>query len=163
MKASSRIPEKIQSLVEIERQTARWRLSGKRIVFTNGCFDILHAGHLDLLTKAAALGDILVVGLNSDDSVRRLKGTERPVNADGFRSMMLAHLQMVDAVVIFDEDTPLELIRVIQPDVLVKGGDYQSEEVVGYEDVVSRGGSVQIIPLVEGLSTSALIERIRSL
>lgn len=163
MKASAGIPKKILSFEAMARQTQIWRMSGKRIVFTNGCFDILHAGHLDLLSKAAALGDILVVGLNTDASVRRLKGTERPVNDEGFRSMMLAHLQMVDAVVLFDEDTPLELIRVVEPDVLVKGGDYRAEDVVGYENVVGRGGKVEIIPLVEGLSTSAMIERIRTL
>ena len=101
--------------------------------------------------------------MNSDDSIRRLKGFERPVNDEGFRSLLLSHLQMVDAVVLFGSDTPLDLIRLVQPDILVKGGDYQAEEVVGYEDVVSHGGSVEIIPLVEGLSTSALIERIRSL
>jgi rfaE bifunctional protein nucleotidyltransferase chain/domain len=163
MKSTARISEKILSREEIVRQVARWRLSSKRIVFTNGCFDILHAGHLDLLSKAARLGDILIVGLNADASVRRLKGEERPVNDEGFRSQLLSHLQMVDSVVIFEEDTPLELIRSIKPDILVKGGDYLAEDVVGYEDVSAAGGSVEIIPLVEGLSTSALIDRIRSL
>jgi rfaE bifunctional protein nucleotidyltransferase chain/domain len=163
MKSTARISEKILSREEIVRQVARWRLSSKRIVFTNGCFDILHAGHLDLLSKAARLGDILIVGLNADASVRRLKGEERPVNDEAFRSQLLSHLQMVDSVVIFEEDTPLELIRSIKPDILVKGGDYLAEDVVGYEDVSAAGGSVEIIPLVEGLSTSALIDRIRSL
>lgn len=163
MKATARISEKILSREEIVRQVARWRLSSKRIVFTNGCFDILHAGHLDLLSKAARLGDILIVGLNADASVRRLKGEERPVNDEGFRAQLLSHLQMVDSVVIFEEDTPLELIRSIKPDILVKGGDYRAEDVVGYEEVSAVGGSVEIIPLVEGLSTSALIERIRKL
>jgi rfaE bifunctional protein nucleotidyltransferase chain/domain len=163
VKATTRIPDKILTGEDIQRQVARWRLVSKRIVFTNGCFDILHAGHLDLLSKAAMLGDVLVVGLNSDASVRRLKGEERPVNDERFRAQLLSHLQMVDAVAIFEEDTPLELIRLINPDVLVKGGDYRAEEVVGYADVVSNGGRVDIIPLVDGLSTSALIKRIRAL
>lgn len=163
MKATERIHHKIMSLEEIARQVSIWKLVSKRIVFTNGCFDILHAGHLDLLSKAAMLGDVMIVGLNSDASVRRLKGAERPVNKDQFRALMLSHLQMVDAVVVFEEDTPLELIRTVQPDVLVKGGDYSAEDVVGYEDVIAGGGHVEIIPLVEGLSTSALIERIRTL
>ena len=163
MKATERIHLKIMSREEIARQVSIWKLVSKRIVFTNGCFDILHAGHLDLLSKAAMLGDVMIVGLNSDASVRRLKGVERPVNNEQFRAQMLSHLQMVDAVVVFGEDTPLELIRAVQPDVLVKGGDYRAEDVVGYEDVTSRGGRVEIIPLVEGLSTSALIDRIRAL
>lgn len=163
MKATERIHLKIMSREEIARQVSIWKLVSKRIVFTNGCFDILHAGHLDLLSKAAMLGDVMIVGLNSDASVRRLKGAERPVNNDQFRALMLSHLQMVDAVVVFEEDTPLELIRTVQPDVLVKGGDYSAEDVVGYEDVIAGGGHVEIIPLVEGLSTSALIERIRAL
>lgn len=163
MKATERIHHKIMSREEIARQVSIWKLVSKRIVFTNGCFDILHGGHLDLLSKAAMLGDVMIVGLNSDDSVRRLKGSERPVNNEQFRAQMLSHLQMVDAVVVFGEDTPLELIRAVQPDVLVKGGDYRAEDVVGYEDVTAGGGRVEIIPLVEGLSTSALIERIRAL
>lgn len=163
MKATERIHDKIMSREEIARQVCIWKLISKRIVFTNGCFDILHAGHLDLLSKAAMLGDVMIVGLNSDASVHRLKGAERPVNQEQFRAELLSHLQMVDAVVVFEEDTPLELIRTVQPDVLVKGGDYHAEDVVGYEDVTSGGGRVEIIPLVEGLSTSALIERIRML
>lgn len=164
MKATERICEKIiTGDDEVKRQVARWRLLSKRIVFTNGCFDILHAGHLDILSKAAMLGDILIVGLNADASVRRLKGDERPVNNELFRAQLLSHLLMVDAVVIFKEDTPLELIRMIKPDVLVKGGDYRAEDVVGYDDVLTGGGHVEIIPLVAGLSTSAMIERIRSL
>ncbi|MFY7794337.1 MAG: D-glycero-beta-D-manno-heptose 1-phosphate adenylyltransferase [Chitinophagaceae bacterium] len=163
MKATKHISDKILSADEIARQAERWRLLSKRIVFTNGCFDILHAGHLDLLARAAAMGDVLVVGLNSDASVQRLKGPERPVNDQDFRSQLLSHLQMVDAVILFGEDTPLELIRLIRPDVLVKGGDYQAEDVVGFTDVTAGGGCVEIIPLVEGLSTSAIIDRIRTL
>ena len=163
MKATERIHQKIFTLEDIKRQVSRWKLVSKRIVFTNGCFDILHAGHLDLLSKAAMLGDVMVVGLNSDASVRRLKGSERPVNDEHFRALLLAHLQMVDAVVVFGEDTPLDLITLVKPDVLVKGGDYRAQDIVGYQEVMTGGGQVEIIPLVEGLSTSALIERIRTL
>jgi rfaE bifunctional protein nucleotidyltransferase chain/domain len=144
-------------------QMNRWKFLQKKIVFTNGCFDILHAGHLDLLAKAAAMGDVLVVGINSDDSVRRLKGPERPVNDEAFRARMLASLSMVDGVTIFDEDTPGELIASILPDILVKGGDYNPEDVVGGETVTGHGGRVEIVPLVEGYSTTDLIRRIRAL
>ena len=145
------------------RQMNRWKFLQKKIVFTNGCFDILHAGHLDLLAKAAAMGDVLVVGINSNDSVRRLKGPERPVNDEAFRARMLASLSMVDGVTIFDEDTPGELIASILPDILVKGGDYNPEDVVGGETVTGHGGRVEIVPLVEGYSTTDLIRRIRAL
>lgn len=144
-------------------QMNRWKFLQKKIVFTNGCFDILHAGHLDLLAKAAAMGDVLVVGINSDDSVRRLKGPERPVNDEAFRARMLASLSMVDGVTIFDEDTPGDLIASILPDILVKGGDYNPEDVVGGETVTGHGGRVEIVPLVEGYSTTDLIRRIRAL
>jgi D-beta-D-heptose 7-phosphate kinase/D-beta-D-heptose 1-phosphate adenosyltransferase len=134
--------------------------AGKKIVFTNGCFDILHFGHVDYLRKAASLGDIMVVGLNSDVSVRRLKGPCRPVNGEEDRASLLAALEFVDYVVIFDEDTPYELIMNLQPDILAKGADYRPEEVVGRDLVESRGGTLALIPLVEGRSTSAIIEHI---
>jgi D-beta-D-heptose 7-phosphate kinase/D-beta-D-heptose 1-phosphate adenosyltransferase len=163
MKATQRAGENVMSREALLLQMNRWRFLQKKIVFTNGCFDILHAGHLDLLTKAAAMGEVLVVGINSDDSVRRLKGPERPVNDEAFRARMLASLLMVDGVTIFDEDTPGELIASILPDILVKGGDYKPEEVVGGEVVTGHGGRVEIIPLVEGYSTTDLIRRIRAL
>jgi D-beta-D-heptose 7-phosphate kinase/D-beta-D-heptose 1-phosphate adenosyltransferase len=134
--------------------------AGKKIVFTNGCFDILHFGHVDYLRRAASLGDIMVVGLNSDASVRRLKGPRRPVNAEEDRALLLAALEFVDYVVIFDENTPYELIMDLQPDILAKGADYRPEEVVGKDLVESRGGVLALIPLVEGRSTSAIIEHI---
>lgn len=134
----------------------------KKIVFTNGCFDILHVGHIRYLRQAASLGDMLVVGLNSDDSVRRLKGEGRPVNPENDRAELLASLEFVDYVVVFDEDTPYELIKQIQPDVLVKGGDYALEDVVGRDIVEARGGRLVLIDFVEGKSTTGIIRRIKN-
>lgn len=133
----------------------------QKIVFTNGCFDILHIGHLRYLQEAAKLGDILVIGLNSDDSVRRLKGKERPINNEMDRAEMLGMLGFVDYIAVFDEDTPLELIKRIQPDVLVKGGDYKPEEVVGWKEVEGWDGSLVLFPFVEGRSSTSIIEKIR--
>ena len=132
------------------------------VVFTNGVFDLLHPGHVDILVAARALGDSLVVGVNTDDSVRRLKGPERPVRSERERAHVLAALESVDAVVLFDADTPLELIRVLMPDVLVKGGDYSVETVVGAGDVIARGGRVVIVPLTPGHSTTGTVERMRA-
>lgn len=138
------------------------RLAGQRIVFTNGCFDILHPGHVQLLATARAKGDVLVLGLNSDESVRRLgKGTDRPVNPLAERAYVLAHLASVDFVTPFAEDTPLELITAIQPDVLIKGGDWAPEHIVGRDVVAARGGVVLSLPLLPGYSTTGLLERIR--
>lgn len=135
---------------------------GEKIVFTNGCFDILHVGHIQYLEQAADLGDVLVVGLNSDRSVRALKGTNRPINGEADRAKMLASLGCVDYVVIFDEDTPYALIKGVQPDILVKGGDYRVDEVVGRDIVEAKGGEVKILPFVEGKSTTGIIEKINS-
>lgn len=132
-----------------------------KVVFTNGVFDLLHPGHVDLLLGARRLGDALIVGLNSDASVRRLKGASRPIRNELERSYVLAALQMVDAVVIFDQDTPLELIVALEPDVIVKGGDYTETTIVGAQEVRARGGEVAIIPLTPGQSTTSIIERLR--
>jgi D-beta-D-heptose 7-phosphate kinase/D-beta-D-heptose 1-phosphate adenosyltransferase len=140
-------------------EVRRRRLAGQKIVFTNGCFDLLHVGHVRSLRQAAALGDFLVLGLNSDASVRRLKGSGRPLYPQEARAELLAALECVDAVTIFDEDTPLDLIAAIAPDILVKGGDYRPEEVVGREVVEAAGGRLVLIPLVEGYSTTHLIRR----
>lgn len=134
----------------------RSRESGK-IVFTNGCFDILHLGHVEYLATARSLGDLLIVGLNSDRSVKRLKGEDRPVNPEYARASILAALEFVDYVVLFDEDTPYDLIEAIKPDVLVKGGDYNIDNIVGADLVLANGGKVEIVPLVEGFSTSKII------
>jgi D-beta-D-heptose 7-phosphate kinase / D-beta-D-heptose 1-phosphate adenosyltransferase len=153
---------KILARDELTVRAATWRMSGKRIVFTNGCFDLLHAGHLSLLSQAAKLGDILVLAINSDASVRRLKGPERPLVPQDDRAAVLAALGFVDAVTIFDEDTPLEVLQSVRPHVLVKGGDYRLDQVVGRELVETSGGRVVLVPLTPEKSTTALVERIRS-
>ena len=148
---------------DIEKICISLRNEGKKIVFTNGCFDIIHPGHTFYLKKAKEYGDILVIGLNSDESVRRLKGKERPLNNVEDRAEVLSSLKPVDYVVVFAEDTPLELIKRVKPDVLVKGGDYSKENIVGAEFVENTGGMVVVIPFVEGKSTSALVEKIKKL
>lgn len=140
----------------------RWRQAGDRVVFTNGCFDILHYGHLHYLAEARDLGDRLVIGLNSGASVRRLKGPTRPINDELTRTHLLAALQVVDAVVIFDEDTPLELIRLVQPDVLVKGGDWRPEQIVGSDLVLAQGGKVLSLPFIQGYSTTNIEQKIKN-
>lgn len=141
---------------------AQWRasLSG-RVVFTNGVFDLLHPGHVDVLLSARRCGDALVVGLNSDDSVRRLKGPERPIRTESERAYVLSAFEMVDCVVLFGDDTPLELIRTLRPDVLVKGGDYTEATIVGAEDVRSWGGDVRVIALTPGQSTTRIVQTLR--
>lgn len=141
-------------------QLRKWRKQGDRIVFTNGCFDILHAGHIQYLEKAAALGDRLIVGVNDDASVTRLKGESRPINQLSSRLYLLASLSSVDAVVPFSEETPLSLIQLVKPDVLTKGGDYKTEDIVGAKEVMEGGGQVEVIPFVEGFSTTKLERRI---
>jgi len=147
----------------LQHQLRRWRLLGKSIAFTNGCFDILHEGHIASLSDAAREADVLIVGVNSDDSTCRLKGPQRPINPQQARATVLAALLMVDAVIIFGEDTPLELIKIVQPDVLVKGGDYTLDQIVGAKEVMAAGGRVVINPIVPGFSTTGLIEKITKL
>ena len=150
----------VMEVAELARRLAGLRSEGKRVVFTNGCFDVLHPGHVDLLARARAEGDVLVVGLNSDASVRRQnKGPERPVNSEAVRAFMLAHLAAVDYVVIFSEDTPFELIRALEPDVLVKGGDWTPDKIVGADLVLARGGQVLSLPLLGDFSTTAWLEK----
>ena len=159
MKSVGSIPEKIFTPETILPQLKRWRLQNKKIVFTNGVFDIIHQGHLAVLNEAASLGHILLVGVNSDASVKRLKGESRPVNAEGSRALLLAALVMTDGVILFEEDTPLQLIQLILPDVLVKGGDYTSSQIVGAAEVKANGGEVRIVPLLAGHSTTGLIQK----
>ena len=140
----------------------KWKEEGKKIVFTNGCFDIIHAGHVDYLEKAKALGDVLVVGLNSDNSIRRIKGPERPINIQEHRKKVLEALKPVDLVIIFDEDTPERLIKEIKPDVLVKGGDWKIENIVGADFVKSYGGEVKTIDFVYNISTTKIIQKARN-
>jgi len=160
MKKLEIIENKIISLDNLQLKLAFWKFKEKKVVFSNGCFDILHRGHIDYLSKAADLGDILIIGLNSDNSVRRIKGTTRPINDEYSRALLLASLSFVDAVCLFDEDTPYKLIKFIQPDILVKGNDYSPEEVVGNDIVSAKGGQVITIPLVEGFSTSKIEKHI---
>ena len=135
--------------------------TNKKIVFTNGCFDLLHKGHRDLIKKSFSFGDILIVGLNSDESVKRLKGKDRPKQKEVDRKNALINTRYVNQVYIFDDDTPLELINLIKPDILVKGGDYNPNEIVGYEEVTSTGGEIRIVPLTPGFSTTSTIENMR--
>ena len=135
--------------------------TNKKIVFTNGCFDLLHKGHRDLIKQSFSFGDILIVGLNSDESVKRLKGEDRPIQNEVERKNALLNTGYVNEVYIFDDDTPLELINLIKPDILVKGGDYTPNEIVGYEEVTSSGGEIKIVPLTPGFSTTSTIENMR--
>lgn len=157
------ITDKILSREALKTRANMWRYKGKKIVFTNGVFDILHHGHLTYLAQAASHGNVLVVGVNSDVSVKRLKGEERPLTHEQDRAFQLASLLMVDAVCIFDEDTPKELIETVQPNVLAKGGDYTIDKIVGADFVMSNGGSVEVIPFVNGYSTTSIIEYIKKL
>lgn len=156
------IRNKIHSPESLSTVLSNWKFHDKKIVFTNGCFDLLHLGHFSYLMEARALGHKLVLGLNSDQSVKRLKGEERPVNDEETRLIALASLHYVDAVVIFEEDTPLELIRTVQPDILVKGGDYKIEDIVGHDIVQANNGEVVTIDFVDGYSSSNLIKKIRT-
>ncbi len=153
--------DKIVSVSEGAKLVEQWKREGE-VVFTNGCFDILHLGHIDYLEKAKALGSRLVVGLNTDASVKRLKGPERPLNNEYARARMLAALACTDAVILFDEPTPLELITDIKPDVLVKGSDYTVDTIVGADFVIENGGSVKTIDLVQGYSTTGIIDKIKN-
>jgi len=148
------------SLQQAKTQVEQWKNEGRRIVFTNGCFDLLHPGHIDYLDRAAKLGDILIIGLNDDDSIRRLKGKSRPINPLQDRAIMLAALRAVDLVVPFAEDTPLNLITTLMPDILVKGGDYQPDDIVGATEVRQNGGEVIVMPFIDGHSSTGLIQRI---
>lgn len=154
---------KIQELEGLVKQVTKWRESGEQVVFSNGCFDILHLGHIDYLEKASQLGTKLIIGINSDSSVKRLKGPQRPIQPQHARTRMLAALAFVDAVVLFDEDTPLELIKKLRPQVLVKGNDYSIQQIVGAKEVLQTGGEVKTVELVEGYSTTDIIEKIKNL
>ena len=154
------INSKIYSWESIRKRCAFWQFKDKKIVFTNGCFDLIHLGHIEYLSTAADLGNVLIVGLNSDDSIRRIKGNHRPITDEHSRAMVLASFSFVNAVVLFNEDTPSELIKLIRPDILVKGDDYKIKEIVGHEIVEANGGKVVTIQLTEGYSTSKIEERI---
>lgn len=161
MKMLELIQSRILSPDALRRHLGVWRFMNKKIVFTNGCFDILHLGHIDYLAKAVDEGDVLIIGVNTDLSTKRLKGNHRPINNEEQRSMILASLHFVSAVVLFDEDTPYELIKTVEPDVLVKGADYKPEEIVGYDIVQKKGGTVKTIPFLPGYSTTSIEKKIR--
>jgi D-beta-D-heptose 7-phosphate kinase/D-beta-D-heptose 1-phosphate adenosyltransferase len=154
------IPDKIYTPPGITQKVSQWKKEGKKIVFTNGVFDLLHKGHIFSLSQAAKQGDSLIIGLNSDSSVKKLKGNSRPINDQEARALLLASLIMVDAVVIFEEETPLNLITSILPDVLVKGGDYTVDEIAGAKEVIANGGKIVINPILDGFSTTAIINAI---
>jgi D-glycero-beta-D-manno-heptose 1-phosphate adenylyltransferase len=154
MTSFEKIAAKIQTFAQIDETAQQWRQEGQKVIFTNGCFDILHYGHLHYLAAAHDLGDRLVVGLNSADSVRRLKGATRPINDEETRTHLLAALEYIDAVVVFEDDTPLDLIKIVKPDYLVKGGDWRPEQIVGSDIVLAQGGQVLSLPFVQGYSTT---------
>ena len=148
---------------DLDRLLNLWRLKDQKLVFTNGCFDIIHRGHIEYLSQAADLGDKLIIGLNTDDSVRRqAKGKNRPLQDEESRALVLASLHFVDLIILFDEDTPLELIKKVQPDVLVKGADYEIKDIVGHEIVQANGGKVERISFLEGYSTSKIVEKAKT-
>lgn len=150
------------SVSDLQKQTISWQAEGDKIVFTNGCFDLLHRGHVDYLAQAADSGNRLIIGVNTDASVRKLKGSARPIQDEYSRLQILASLQCVDAVILFDEDTPYELIKAIGPDVLVKGSDYKPENIVGHDVVTAKGGEVKTIDFLPGFSTSAIEKKIKN-
>ena len=162
MKSTQAIPTKIFSQPELMMQVKRWKLQNKKIVFTKGVFDILHEGHIASLCEAALYGDVLIVGVNADASVKRLKGNSRPVNGENARTLLLASLLMTDAVIIFEEDTPQQLIAALLPDTLVKGGDYTVDQVAGSREVIAGGGRVVINEILEGFSTTSLLEKMKN-
>jgi D-glycero-beta-D-manno-heptose 1-phosphate adenylyltransferase len=153
---------KIYTLQQLDTKLQEWRTQGQKIVFTNGCFDLLHLGHVDYLEKARQLGDKLVLGLNTDASISRIKGPSRPLQDEVSRARVMASLLFVDAVVLFNDDTPLELITAVQPDILVKGDDYTVEQIVGHEVVMAKGGEVKTVPLVKGYSTTKIVNKIEN-
>ncbi len=161
MSFHNQLKEKLVSQDQALKELKAWREKNKKIVFTNGCFDIIHPGHIDYLSQARDLGDILVLGLNTDQSVRRLnKGSNRPINDERTRAYVLAGLASVDLIVFFDEETPYNLIKLLQPNVLVKGKDYEVEKIIGFDILKENGGEVITIPFLEGYSTSSLIKKI---
>jgi len=156
------IKSKMYSLSDLKRQSDKWKESGEKIIFTNGCFDLVHRGHVEVLANTADLGDRLIIGINSDSSIKDLKGENRPIIDETSRAILLASFQFVDAVILFSEETPFNLISEIIPDILAKGGDYKINEIAGHEVVQKNGGEVIIIPLTEGFSSTGIIDKIKN-
>lgn len=163
MKQTPAILEKIFELKQLKKQIASWRITGKTVAFTNGCFDILHEGHIASLSAAAEEADFLIVAVNSDMSTSKLKGPERPINNEHSRLLLLANLCIVDAVILFNEETPLNIITYLKPDVLVKGGDYTIETIVGAKETIANGGKVVINKIVDDFSTTGILNKIKNL
>jgi rfaE bifunctional protein nucleotidyltransferase chain/domain len=163
MSTLNKINSKIFSLDDLKNQLNTWKQAGEEVVFTNGCFDIIHRGHIEVLAQTADLGDRLIIGLNSDSSIQKLKGEGRPIIDEHSRAILLAALSFVDAVILFPEDTPINLISTLLPDVLAKGGDYKIETIVGHEIVQNNGGKVILVPFVDGFSSTTIIDQIKKL
>jgi rfaE bifunctional protein nucleotidyltransferase chain/domain len=157
----NKLNNKISSLEELKNKVNAWKQAGEEVVFTNGCFDIIHRGHIEVLARTADLGGKFIVGLNSDSSIQKLKGESRPIIDEQSRAILLASLSFVDAVVLFSEDTPINLISTLKPDVLAKGGDYEIEAIVGHEIVQNNGGEVILVPFVDGFSSTTIIDKIK--
>ena len=157
----NKIINKICTLSNLKTKVEKWKEKGEKVVFTNGCFDLVHRGHIEVLAKTADLGNRLIIGLNSDESIRELKGENRPIIDETSRAFLLAALEFVDAIVFFSEETPITLIKTIVPNVLAKGGDYKIEDIVGYEIVIQNGGEVKTVPLTDGFSTTNIVEKIK--
>ena len=162
MSSLKKIKDKIFDLDSLKNKVISWKENGHKIVFTNGCFDIMHKGHIEVLSKSSDLGDKLIIGLNSDSSVQKLKGNSRPIIDENSRAIALAALSFVDAIVLFSEDTPINLISTLNPDILAKGGDYEIRTIVGHEIVQKNGGEVILIPFVEGFSSTNIINKIKN-
>ncbi|MBT3418481.1 MAG: D-glycero-beta-D-manno-heptose 1-phosphate adenylyltransferase [Flavobacteriales bacterium] len=161
MKNLQNIISKIFALSDLKIQSDKWKQDGDKIVFTNGCFDLVHRGHVEVLANTADLGDRLIIGLNSDVSIQKIKGKNRPIIDENSRAILLASLQFVDAIVLFSEDTPKQLIETIVPNVLAKGGDYKVEEIAGHEVVLQNGGEVILVPFIDGFSTTNIVDKIK--
>jgi len=155
------IKSKIYTLSDLKIQSDKWKENGDKIVFTNGCFDLVHRGHVEVLANTADLGDRLIIGLNSDSSIQELKGENRPIIDENSRAILLASLQFVDAIVLFSEETPRNLIETIVPNILAKGGDYNVSQISGYEVVLKNGGEVILVPFIDGFSTSNIVDKIK--
>jgi rfaE bifunctional protein nucleotidyltransferase chain/domain len=158
----NKINSKIFSLDDLKNQVNAWKQAGEEVVFTNGCFDIIHKGHIEVLAQTADLGDRLLIGLNSDSSIQKLKGEDRPIIDEQARAILLSALSFVDAVILFPEETPINLISTLLPDVLAKGGDYEIETIVGHEIIQNNGGKVKLVPFVDGFSSTTIIEKIKN-
>ena len=161
-KKLNKLKAKIFNIKDLAKIINEWRLNGDKIVFTNGCFDLIHLGHLEILARSADLGDKLIVGINSDMSIKKIKGNSRPIIEEDSRAKQLAAMEFIDAVILFNEDTPYELINILKPDILTKGGDYKKNDIVGNQLINKEQGEVVIIPLTQGYSTTAILEKIKN-